>query len=216
MAVALAVGYPCLRLKGPYFAIVMLGLSEVLRVATLYWESLTGGGFGLSLPPVLHVKGIYYAMGATALAVTLFTAVIARSRFGLRLISIREDETAAEVMGINVTMHKMLAFISSAFFPGVVGGIYAWRQSYIDPEDVFSLLITVQMIIMTMFGGRGTVMGPVIGAVALSLIREKMWASFPFMHQAFFGALIIGIILFMPRGMMGFFQTGRAPARTRP
>jgi branched-chain amino acid transport system permease protein len=116
MAVVLAfvIGWPCLRLKGPYFAIAMLGLNEVLRVAASYFEGLTGGGLGLSLPTLDASVRIYYAMGLVALAVTGLTHAIVTSRFGLRLMTIREDEVAAEAMGIDTFHHKLAALLLSA------------------------------------------------------------------------------------------------------
>src|SRR5207244_8310055 len=111
---ALVIGWPCLRLKGPYFAIAMLGLNEVLRALVSYFERLTGGGNGLSLPTLDATVPIYYAMGLTAVAVTLAARLIIGSRFGLRLMTIREDEVAAEAMGIHTFRHKLLAFTLSA------------------------------------------------------------------------------------------------------
>ncbi|HWB45322.1 MAG TPA: branched-chain amino acid ABC transporter permease [Hyphomicrobiaceae bacterium] len=200
---ALLIGYPCLRLKGPYFAIAMLGLNEVVRALVSYFEGLTGGGSGISLPPINATVPVYYAMGATALAVVVTTYLIINSRFGLRLISIREDEIAAETMGIDTARMKLYAFLISAAFPGIVGGFYAWYASHIEPMGVFPLITTITMIIMCLFGGAGTVLGPVIGATLLSIMQELVWARFLFVHQAIFGALIIGVVLLMPRGILG-------------
>ncbi len=205
-ALALLLGYPCLRLKGPYFAIAMLGLNEVVRALVSYFERLTGGGSGISLPPILSLQPVYYAMGAVALAVTLLTYRIMTSRFGLRLISIREDELAAEVMGINTARLKLYAFLLSAAFPGIAGGFYAWYMSHIEPLGTFPLLTTITMIIMCLFGGKGTVLGPVVGASLLSIFQELVWARFLFVHQAIFGALIVGVVLLMPRGILGLLQ----------
>ncbi len=165
--------------------------------------SLTGGGAGIALPPIIRIIPAYYAMGLSALAVVLLTLRISRSKLGLRLMAIREDEVAAEVMGINTTRYKLGAFMMSAFFPGVVGGLNAWYVSYIDPPTVFAVLVSIQMVIMAMFGGSGTVLGPVVGAVALYLFSEVLWARFPFLHQGLLGVIIVVIILCMPRGIMG-------------
>ncbi len=206
VVLSLVIGFPCLRLKGPYFAIALLGLNEAVRLGVSSWESLTGGGYGLHLPPEFNLIPIYYAMGGTALIVVFLTYRLAISKFGLSLIAIREDEVAAEAMGINTTKYKLMAFALSAFFPGVAGGIYAWYISYIDPDTVFAVLITVQMIIMTMFGGAGTVLGPVIGAASLTLISEMFWIRFPFLHQALFGVLIVGVVILMPGGVMAMLK----------
>ncbi|HSC70907.1 MAG TPA: branched-chain amino acid ABC transporter permease, partial [Candidatus Methylomirabilis sp.] len=122
---ALIIGYPCLRLKGPYFAIAMLGLNEVMRVLVSYFEGLTGGGLGLSLPTLDASRQIYYAMGLAAGAVTAVAYLVVTSRLGLRFMTIREDEIAAEAMGIDTARYKLLAFLMSAFAPGVVGGLFA-------------------------------------------------------------------------------------------
>src|SRR5438477_7909516 len=111
MVLALVIGWPCLRLKGPYFAIAMLGLNEVLRALVSYFEGLTGGGNGLSLPTLDATVPVYYAMGLTAIAVTLAARIIIGSRFGLRLMTIREDEVAAEAMGIHTFRHKLVALL---------------------------------------------------------------------------------------------------------
>ncbi|GIX46897.1 MAG: branched-chain amino acid ABC transporter permease [Candidatus Tectimicrobiota bacterium] len=212
VGLALLIGYPCLRLKGPYFAISMLGLSEVVRLLALYLEPLTGGGMGISRirPPTPDpTPVVYWAMEAMAVLVVAVTYAIDRAQFGLRLKSIREDELAAEAMGINTTAYKMYAFLLSAFFPGIVGGIHAYYLSYIEPDSTFALLYTINMAIMTIFGGRGTVWGPVIGAVTLYLVSEAVWVRFPFLHLVLFGLVIMIVVLFMPRGVLGWIATRR-------
>jgi branched-chain amino acid transport system permease protein len=206
MVLALVIGWPCLRLKGPYFAIAMLGLNEVLRVIVSYYEGLTGGGNGLSLPTLHASVPIYYAMGLVALAVTALTYLIITSRFGLRLMTIREDEVAAEAMGIDAFRHKLYAFLLSAVGPGVVGGRAARDQGYIEPLSVFPLIMTITMIVMVLFGGKGTIWGPVLGAVVLFVFQELVWARFIYLHQLFFGAIIVAVVLLMPRGILGVLQ----------
>ena len=203
---ALLIGYPCLRLKGPYFAIAMLGLNEVLRALVSYFEGLTGGGNGLSLPTADVTRPIYYVMGLLALAVTAGTYLIITSRFGLRLMTIREDEIAAEAMGIDTFHHKLVAFLLSAVGPGIAGALTARDQGYIEPISVFPLAITVTMIVMVLFGGKGTVWGPVMGAVALFVIQELVWAHYPYVHPLLFGAIIVAVVLLMPRGVLGLLQ----------
>src|SRR5215470_8113756 len=206
VVLALVIGFPCLRLKGPYFAIAMLGLNEVLRVAVSYFERLTGGGSGLSLPALYASVPIYYAMGLTAAAVTALAYVIVTSRFGLRLMTIREDEVAAEAMGIDTFRYKLYAFLLSAVAPGIVGGLAARDQSYIEPISVFPLIMAITMIVMVLFGGKGTIWGPVLGAVLLFTLQEMIWARFIYLHQLLFGAIIITVVLLMPRGILGVLQ----------
>jgi len=203
---SLVIGYPCLRLKGPYFAIAMLGLNEVMRVAVSYFQKLTGGGLGLSLPTLYASVAIYYAMGLAALAVTATAYGIITSRFGLRLMTIRDDEVAAEAAGIDTARYKLYAFLLSAFGPGVVGGFFARDQGYIEPIAVFPLATTITMIVMALFGGKGTVWGPVLGAASLFVVQELLWARFLYLHQVLFGAIIVLVVLFMPRGILGVLQ----------
>ena len=214
MLFALLIGWPCLRLKGPYFAISMLGLNEVLRVSASYWEGLTGGGNGLSLPTLYASVPIYYAMGAVAALVTALAALIITSRFGLRLMTIREDEVAAEAMGIDTFRYKLYAFLLSAVGPGIVGGLTARDQGYIEPISVFPLVTTITMIVMVLFGGKGTIWGPVLGAVLLFTLQEIVWARFIYLHQLLFGAIIVGVVLLMPRGILGVLQQKYGLPRT--
>jgi len=211
---ALGIGWPCLRLKGPYFAIAMLGLNEVLRALVSYFERLTGGGNGLSLPTLDATAPIYYAMGLTAAAVTLAARLIIGSRFGLRLMTIREDEVAAEAMGIPTFRHKLLAFLLSAIGPGIAGALTARDQGYIEPLSVFPLATTITMIVMTLFGGKGTVWGPVLGASVLFVAQEMVWARYPYIHPLLFGAIIVAVVLAMPRGVLGLLQTRYRLPRT--
>jgi branched-chain amino acid transport system permease protein len=206
MVLAFVIGWPCLRLKGPYFAIAMLGLNEVLRVVVSYYEGLTGGGNGLSLPTLYASVQIYYVMGLLAVAVTVLTYVIITSRFGLRLMTIREDEVAAEAMGIDTFRYKLYAFLLSAVAPGIAGGLAARDQGYIEPISVFPLITTITMIVMALFGGKGTIWGPVLGAVILFTFQEAVWARFIYLHQLLFGAIIVGVVLLMPRGILGVLQ----------
>ncbi|HWT80882.1 MAG TPA: branched-chain amino acid ABC transporter permease, partial [Candidatus Methylomirabilis sp.] len=197
------------------FAIAMLGLSQVLRIVALLWDSLTQGGSGIYLPPAKDITPFYYGMVGVALFSSGTVALVARSPFGLRLLAIREDEMAAEAMGINAPRHKILAFLLSAFPSGVVGGIYAPYVAFLEPLSTFATLITIQMIVMTMLGGRATAAGPVIGAIFLTLTGELVWARFPFLHQALFGVLILAIVLFMPNGIVGMLRDrGWLPAQT--
>jgi branched-chain amino acid transport system permease protein len=211
---ALGIGWPCLRLKGPYFAIAMLGLNEVLRALVSYFEGLTGGGNGLSLPTLDATVPVYYAMGLIAVAVTLAARLIIDSRFGLRLMTIREDEVAAEAMGIPTFRHKLLAFLLSAIGPGIAGALTARDQGYIEPLSVFPLATTITMIVMTLFGGKGTVWGPVLGATVLFVAQEMVWARYPYVHPLLFGAIIVTVVLVMPRGVLGLVQTKYRLPRT--
>jgi len=213
---ALPLGFVLLRLRGPYFAIAMLGLAAALEVVANTWVALTRGGSGLNLPPALSLVQVYFAMGLAMVAVVAVSYRIITSRYGLRLVAIREDEQAAEAMGINTTVHKVSAFVISAFFPGLVGGFYAWHLSYIDPNSVFRPILSIGMVIMTMFGGIGTVSGPILGGVLLSLVSEVFWARLPELHRGVFGALIIIVILLLPGGIISLLKSrGMLPQNWR-
>jgi branched-chain amino acid transport system permease protein len=214
-ALGAVIGWPALRLRGPYFAIALLGLSEVGRIVAIVWEPVTRGGLGISLPPTADLLPDYYAMLALAVAATALVYWVANSKIGLRLLAIREDETAAEVVGVPTTRYKLLAFTLSAFFPGAAGGLYAWHVSYIDPGSVFAVAISVRTIASAMFGGAGTVFGPVVGALLLNLLAEVLWVRFPFFHPVLFGGLIILILLVMPGGILAVLQKRGILPRSR-
>jgi branched-chain amino acid transport system permease protein len=202
--VAVAIGYPVLRLKGPYFAIAMLGMAEGTRVVATVWDSLTHGGLGISFPSTENSMSTYYAMLVLMLITTAVAYLLAHSRFGIRLNAIREDEVAAEALGINVTRYKLVAFVLSAIFPAVAGGIQAYKVLYIEPQSVFFVQITIAMALMSMLGGKGTVIGPVVGAVLLYTAQELTWVNFPTAHLIAYGVFIVVVARFMPRGLIGF------------
>nr|WP_290665138.1 branched-chain amino acid ABC transporter permease [Ardenticatena sp.] len=200
---ALVIGLPTLRLKGPYFSIAMLGtfvaMREIIRIAA----PITGGGKGLDLPPVLDRISDYYFTLALMGFVVAFIWWIRRSEFGATLIAIREDEVGAEMRGINTTQHKIIAFVTAAFFTGLVGGFWAWQNTYIDPDVVFIESRTVEMVMMSMLGGLGTVWGPPLGAVVLYFMRDILWANLLDYHLISLGVLLIVLVLFMPEGILG-------------
>jgi branched-chain amino acid transport system permease protein len=202
--IAVAIGYPVLRLKGPYFAIAMLGTAEGTRVVATVWDSLTHGGLGVSLPSAETSLQTYYAMLILMLVTIAVAYAVGHSRFGIRLNAIREDEGAAEALGINATLYKLTAFALSAVFPAVAGGIQAYKVLYIDPPAVFFVQITIAMALMSMLGGKGTVIGPIVGAVLLYSAQELTWVNFPTAHLIAYGLFIVLVARFMPRGLMGF------------
>ncbi len=202
--VGIAIGYPVLRLKGPYFAIAMLGAAEGTRVVVTVWDSLTHGGLGISLPSAETSMETYYAMLVLMLLTIAVAYAVGHSRFGVRLNAIREDEGAAEALGINATLYKLAAFVLSAVFPAVAGGIQAYKVLYIDPPSVFFVQITIAMALMSMLGGKGTVIGPILGAVLLYTAQELTWVNFPTAHLIAYGLFIVLVARFMPRGLVGF------------
>ena len=185
---ATLIGIPLLRLKGHYFAVATLGVAEGMREVVTNLPDLTGGGAGITVPTVgdnattayLGNDGFYLLfLGLAALSV-LVTALVARNKFGYALRAINQDEDAAAAMGINTTRMKVLAFALSGFITGLVGASYAFQQVTIFPERLFDVDITVLMIIMVIIGGSGTVLGPLLGAVAL---QYPLGVPAPELHQ---------------------------------
>lgn len=212
---AAIIGGICLRLRHIFFAIATLAFSEAIRVVVLSWDKVTAGGMGISIPPSPHLAPFYYAMFGCAVATVAMTYLIARSDFGLRLLAIREDEDAAETVGVNTTRLKIIAFILSSVLCGIAGGIYAPYITYVEPISVFSLLITTQLIVMAVFGGTGTIWGPVIGVAVLGTLQEIFWANFPYFHRVLFGALIVAMMLFMPEGLIELLKKRGVLPRSR-
>jgi branched-chain amino acid transport system permease protein len=212
---AVPLGFLTLRLRGPYFAIAMLGLNEVGRIVATLWVGLTRGGDGIALAPSLlpSLDKTYYAMLLLAVIACVLVARIYHSRFGLELRAIREDEGAAEMVGVNTTRNKVLAFVLSAIIPGAVGAVYAMYTSYIDPVSVFAPALNIQMIVMVLLGGSGTIWGPVIGAAVITLLREMLWANFPAVHLALLGVLVILVVLYLPNGILSITSRRK---RVRP
>ena len=207
------VGLPILRLKGHYFAIATLGLAEATK-AMVQNLGITEGNSGMYLPtPDLSVDASYrffYYISLAVLLVLLFaTRTLMRGKFGFGLIAIREDEDAAAAIGVNTTLFKCLAFAMNGLFSGLAGAIYAYQQGFIKPEPVFAVTRTVKMIIMAVFGGTGSLLGPTLGAVTIETIEHLLSAHFLIIHALFFGAIVILAILFLPKGIMDILGSRR-------
>lgn len=207
--VSVPLGLLTLRLRGPYFAIAMLGLNEVGRVIATLWVDVTRGGNGITINPAIlpSLTTNYYAMLLLAAAGTALTAWVYYHRLGLELRAIREDEGAAEMVGVNTTRNKLTAFVLSALIPGAVGTVYAFYTSYVNPSSVFAPALNIQMIVMVILGGSGTVWGPVLGATLIMTLREVLWANFPALHLAAVGILLLACVLFLPGGLLSLGQT---------
>ena len=202
LAVACAVlfGIPILRLRGHYFAIATLGLSATLA-AIIANLDIAGKNIGLILPLTRADNAFYEEALVLLIAATATVAWIARSRFGTALLAIREDEDAALVMGINTTRYKIAALALSAFFTSIAGGIHAYWITFVDPAGSFDLTLNVRMVIMAMFGGPGTVFGPLIGAFTLSAVYDVLASSISTAAALLFGLVIVLAVIFMPRGL---------------
>jgi len=202
MAVAFAIllGLPVLRLKGHYFAIATLALAQVVA-AIVSNIPLFGQNIGLVLPPLNNDAMFYELALALLVAATLTVAWLTRSRFGFGLIAIRENEEGAAVMGVNTTLYKVMAFALSGLFSALAGGIEAYWITFLDPASAFDISLNVKMIIMAVFGGPGTIFGPVVGAFVLSAISEVLSSEITSVAGLFFGIVVVAAVVLMPRGL---------------
>ncbi|AOB33123.1 hypothetical protein AKI39_23775 [Bordetella sp. H567] len=202
---AALLGAIMLRLKGPFFAIGMFGIARVCESLALGLDSITQGGTGLYMTAV-DLDLVYYAAGAVLLILLAATWRLDNSRLGLQLLSIREDETAAAALGVRTTRLKVGTFIASAFMPGALGSLYACYLGFIDPTTAFAPMTELTVIAMVLLGGMGTVLGPLVGALALSVVNEVLWARLPEIYLSLVGVIILIAVLFMPRGIVNFAQ----------
>lgn len=200
VAFAILLGLPVLRLRGHYFAIATLALAQVMA-AIVSNVKLAGQNIGLVLPPLNNDMLFYESALALLVAATLTIWWLSRSKFGFGLIAIRENEEGAAVMGVNTTLYKVMAFALSGVFSALAGGIHAYWVTFIDPESAFDISLNVKMIIMAVFGGPGSVLGPVIGALLLSAISEVLAAQVTSFASVFFGLVIVVAVVFMPHGL---------------
>jgi len=213
MAIALFVGWVCFRLRGPYFALATLAGGEIIRLVATNWESLTEGMVGILIIQSFRSKVPYYYIALT-MAVLCITVIhlIMKSKWGYYFVSIREDQDAAESLGINTTLYKNLSLLVSAFFAGTAGAFYMNYMAFIDPHVVFSLhYISIMAILVGIVGGVATPMGPAVGAFIMVGVQETFrsalfglapkWVSQG--HALVFGLIVIFVILFMANGVVG-------------
>jgi branched-chain amino acid transport system permease protein len=205
--VAIPVGLIMLRLRGIYFALGMFGLVSVSSLLFSQW-SFTGGATGLTISGELAATPIFIAMAAVAVVAFALNAFITRSTFGLRAMSIRDDEEVAEAMGVPTVRIKVMAFALSAILPAVAGSLVAYNRGFIDVPGVFESTLDVQVILFVLGGGIGTLWGPVMGAVVFSLLGDRLRSAFPELQLAMFGALIVAVALFLPGGLVSLFERG--------
>jgi branched-chain amino acid transport system permease protein len=205
---AAALGRAILHLRGHYFAIASLVVAEVLREVTNSATELTGGGMGLNLPVLPmdvtdQTRLFYYAMMMVAAGALATAVLVDRNRLGFGLRCIQQNEDAAIVLGINVRRYKVMAFVLSAIFPGLCGGVYASWVNYIDPIDVYDVLLSVKPIVMALLGGAGAVLGPVYGAFLFLLLEELVWRNLLEFHAGLLGVIVVMLVLFLPMGIRG-------------
>ena len=204
-------GGAILHLRGHYFAIASLIVAEMLREIVNTMPGFTGGGKGLNLPilPIsvaAQAQFFFYAMLALALVCTAAAIVIHRSKLGFGLRCIQQNEDAASILGVNTYAYKTAAFSLSAVFVGITGAIYASWVNYIEPPDVFDVLLAVKPMVMVLLGGLGTIFGPALGAVILLTFEELVWRNFLTIHAAALGLIIVVLVLFLPNGILSLVR----------
>ena len=209
IVLALFVGALTLRLKGIYFAIFTFGLLELIRHLVLFLElHLTGtrGRFVISQ----DFTTVYFYMLLIFGLLLLVTFLINRSKYGMALRSIGQNEEAAAHIGINVTLVKVVTFVISAFFMGCAGAVMATRWTYIDPGIAFNMFFSFMPVMMALFGGMGQLYGPIIGSAVFTYLEEFLITKIPELYMMLFGAIFIIAILYMPDGLLGVIQKGWA------
>ncbi len=208
---ALVIGYICLRLRGPYFALGTLAMGEVLRVTAENLEWLTEGTRGIMLEQRTWVakEPYYFVILLVAAAAYVVMEILVNSKWGYYFVAIREDQDAAESLGIDTTRYKTIALVVSAVLTGVAGAFYTCYMGYIDPEIVFALHdVSIITIMVVMVGGVATRWGPLVGA-AIMIVLSELVRTLPYVgtaHQTLFGVLLIVIIIFLPNGVVGDFH----------
>jgi branched-chain amino acid transport system permease protein len=197
---ALVVGYPALKVRGPYFVMVTFGLAEFLKFSIIEVEAKLGQ-FSRLIIGGPSPYDLFYVMLGLAAAATLITFVVSGSRFGYGLRAIRENEQAAETVGIPVARFKMIAYALSAFIPGMVGAVMVMRLSYFEPSQAFDPVISFNIVVMAMIGGNDDARGPLLGAVFLVGLSELLWARAPQLYMILLGVLLVTFVLFAPQGL---------------
>ena len=203
--IALGVGALTLRLRGIYFAIFTFGLVVLVMELLNWWELSVNKILGRYVMLVDN-NVIFYTMLGIFVLVILTFFFIRRSKFGLAMRSIGENEEAASHIGINVTMVKVITFAISAFFMGATGAIWATKLTYINPHVAFSVLFSFLPVLMAIFGGMGNIYGPVIGAVIFAYLQEILQTKFSEIYMISFGVVLVLAILYMPDGLTGLIQ----------
>ena len=197
----LLIGIPCLRLKGDYLAIATIGFSEILRIIIMNTESVGGPRGFTAIPKWTNPVWVWGAVILT----TIFMLNLKRSAFGRAIISIREDEIAAETMGINLFRYKLFAFIIGAGIAGIAGALVAYDQQFLHPNN-FSFMWSVSILVMVILGGQGSVSGSIVGAIILTILPEILkliGSDISTWRVSIYAALMIILMLTRPQGIFG-------------
>lgn len=226
---SLVIGLPAFKLRGPYFALSILGFAEILKLVALNLDGVTGGSqgiFGVPPPPVLRLAGVevefavsrtanYYFAGLLLLVVYGAAVLLRRSRAGIAMATVHADEEAAAGIGVPVLRTKVLALAISAFFTALLGAFFAHYVHYLAPDSAFDPSWSIMPIVAALFGGMTTLIGPALGALVITGLDEFVFKRlFDTGHQLFFGLLLAVVIVWAPAGLLG--GRLRRPAEEEP
>ena len=220
---AYLVGSAILRLRGAYFALATIGVNEAVRAFINNFDPF-GGPTGMTLNFKVYkayggagaaLELSFYIVIVLTILVVLVSYWVRTSKFGLGLLAIREDEDAAEIMGVVAPSAKTWAYVLSAIIPGMIGTVFFFKNGTIEPGLAFPLHTSIEMIAMIMLGGQGTVFGPILGAAGYEFLRDYLLVSpiFKNLQLALSGALLLIIVLFIPRGLVGWLRQRNAKVR---
>ena len=228
-AIGLVVGWSCFRLKGHYFAMATIAVAEIVQIGFNNWE-YAGAAVGLSLPMtkrgwsvmIFSDKASYFYLALGLLVFSLIVNfAIERSFVGYYFRAIKDEPDAAQSLGVGQTIFKQLALAASSFLTAMGGGLYAFKELYVDPPSVLSTGLSIKMALVAILGGVGTLFGPVVGAVVLTAIEEGSRAMFGGTGRGtdlvIYALVIIGVAIYYPRGMIGWLieRRHRRAARTK-
>ena len=237
------IGSVCFRLRGPYFVLASIAVTEIMRLTAINWKSLTNGAEGILAAdiPTVHLGNIaisavskvpfYYAGLILALLTVMAGVLVRHSKLGYYFRAIREDQDAANSLGINLAIYKNAALVLSAIFTSLAGSFSAVYIGFIDPGTVLSLDLSVQIVLICIIGGIGTIWGPVIGSLVLVPLSEMLRSNYltqvliqmglvgdqtatglflkehlGHAHLLIYGVMVVVVILFMPEGVLGYLK----------
>lgn len=219
----LALGLPALRLKGHFLAIVTIAVQTLVYLGMIQWTSLTGGQNGLPVPPIgettlfgmklftiSSLQSLYWVALVLAAVFVFIAWRLVHSRLGREWVAVRDDETLAGAVGLNTTFAKLTAFVASAAFAGAAGVVNAHAMQGVTPDD-FTIWISCTVVAMMVVGGRGTFLGPILGAIALTILPE-LTGDLARYKMLIFGVLLVATIILLPEGVLGRIRKLRAAA----